>query len=125
MNFERINERIPAEEAVPPKHWENWSPGQESELRAKGPSYVFYQYFVYEPHAILGAYELRKGQQAWKVEHRMADFKTIFRVECAQIERDRDAPNGIKILQLTTAARGQLRDKLTAYFGCNADEAEA
>jgi hypothetical protein len=119
----RINTPMPAEEAVPPQHWAALSAESKGELIARGPSYVFYECFVYEPHAIFGNYELKKGKESWTVGHRMVDFKSIFRVDCNQIERDRDAPAGTKILQLTNAARAQLRDKLLSYFGRDADEA--
>jgi len=121
----RINVPMLADQAIPPKRWESMSPGEKSELLAKGPSYVFYECFVYEPHDVFRTYELKKGKLAWNVKHRMVDFKTIFRVECVHIDRNRDAPSGIKLLQMTTAARAQLRDKLTYYFGRNADEEDA
>ncbi len=119
----RINAPMPAEEAVPPQHWAALSAERKGELIARGRSYVFYECFVYEPHAIFGKYELKKGKESWTVGHRMVDFKSIFRVDCNQIERDRDAPVGTKILQLTNATRAQLRDKLLSYFGRDADEA--
>jgi hypothetical protein len=78
---------------------------------------------VYAPNPIFETYELKKGKQAWPVVgHYMVDFKSIVRIDCALIERKREAPAGTKILELSVVARAQLRDKLAAYFGRIPDE---
>lgn len=117
----RINVPTPPEKALPPEHWENLSPEKQSELLDRGMSYAFFDCFVYAGHTLFAKYTLKKKNVSWEVVHRLVDFKSIFRVECARIEREHDAPSGIKVLELTTEARAQLRDKLTAYFGRNAD----
>jgi hypothetical protein len=120
-DLSRINVPAQPEKAVPPQHWDNLSAEEQLELVNQGLAYAFYDCFVYEPADLFTAYTVRKKKESWTTGHRLVDFKSIFRVECAQIERDRDAPGGIKVYELTTLTRAQLRDKLTAYFGRNAD----
>jgi hypothetical protein len=122
-DFTRLNVPMPPEETLPPKHWENLSTEEKSKLIANGPSYIFLECFIYEPNAIFATYPMKKGTQSWPaVGHRMLDFKRIVRIECTQIERNRDAPAGTKLLELTIAARSQLRDKLAYFFGRIPDE---
>ena len=57
--------------------------------------------------------------------HYMIDFKTICRIECDQIDRDKPAPAGTKILQLKAYVRQEMRDKLSFYFGRTPEEDQA
>lgn len=119
----RLNITMKPEESLPPKAWDNLPLEQKGELLAKGDSYIFLQYFVYQPHAFLKPYALKKGSQVWPdIGYRMVDFKQTFRVDCSQIERNRPAPVGTKLLELSIAARSQLRDKLAHFFGRMPDE---
>jgi hypothetical protein len=119
----RLNAYVQPEDSLPQKAWENMPPEKKQELLTRGPSYIFIECFVYEANALLKTYPLKKGNHEWpNVGYRMVDFKQIFRVECNQIERMRDAPEGIKLLELTIQARTTLRDKLAAFFARVPDE---
>jgi hypothetical protein len=85
---------------------------------AKGDSFIFEECFVYDANPLFSAYSLKKGSQTFPpVAHRLLDFKRIIRIDCTLIERNRDAPAGTKLLELTISARTQLRDKLAHFFG--------
>lgn len=113
----RLNSHMRPEDSLPPKAWERMTPEKKVELLARGPSYIFIECFAYEPNALLKTYSLKKGTNEWPaVGHRMVDFKQIFRVECDQIGRMRDAPEGTKLLELSIPIRSQLREKLAAFF---------
>jgi hypothetical protein len=113
----RLNAYMQPEDSLPQKAWEKMTPEKRGEFLAKGPGYIFTECFVYEPNPLLTTYTLKKSTHEWpNVGHRMVDFKQIFRVECNQIERMRDAPEGTKLLELSIPIRSQLRDKLAAFF---------
>src|SRR5271157_2693120 len=80
----KINSLLSPADALSPQHLAALSEEKRAEELAKGPSYVYYDCFVYEPHALFGTYVIKKGQSSWKVGHRLVDFKSIFRVECEQ-----------------------------------------
>jgi hypothetical protein len=113
----RLNSPMQPEDSLPPKAWENMTAEKKGELLARGPSYIFTECFIYEANPLLKRYALKKGTREWPdVGHRMVDFKQIFRVECNQVDRMRDAPEGTKLLELGIPTRSQLRDKLAAFF---------
>lgn len=119
----RINSPMPASSAFTLEHWKKLSAEEQEKVLEQNDSYIFLECFVYEPNQIFPAYELKNKKLAFEaVRHYMVDFRSIARVECAQIERKRDAPAGIKVLELSVPARGQLRDKLAYYFGRIPDE---
>lgn len=122
-DFTRLNSRIEPQNTLPPIAWSNLTPEQRTDLLARGQSYIFIECFVYAPNAVLGTYPLKKGTQAWpEVGHWMLDFKSIFKIDCGQIERNREAPAGIKLLELRIPARSELREKLAYFFGRVPDE---
>lgn len=97
---------------------------KQAELLSQSAQYAFLDCFVYEPNGLFPFYEIKRKETAAKLQYRMVDFKSIFRVECSLIEREQIVPTGVKISELTVITRAQLRDKLTFYFGRNADEGE-
>lgn len=117
-----VNRQMQAERAVPPKKWEHLDATKRSEILAKGMRYVLLDYFIYDVHVFFEAYPLKRNKESRDFRHRLVNFKKIFRVDCSQIDRDHDAPAGVKLLQLTDDVRGQLRDKLAYFFGRVPDE---
>ena len=104
---------------------EKMEPAKQAELRSQGPQYIYLDCFVYDPNGLFPAYEVKRNKQTIaNLQHRMVDFKSIFRVESALIEREQQAPTGVKVSELTVGTRSQLRDKLTFYFGRNTDEGQ-
>ena len=116
----RLNAHVEPKNSLPLTAWERMDPAKKAELLSKGPSYIYIECFVYEPHPLIPTYTLKKsskeGTKEWEIGHRLIDFKQIFRVECNLIERLREAPEGIKLLELTISVRSQLREKLAAFF---------
>ncbi len=99
---------------------------KQAELLAQPAGYTYLDCFVYEPNGLFPDYEVKRNKQTFaKLQHRMVDFKSIFRVECSLIEREQHAPSGVKVSELTVATRAQLRDKLTYYFSRDADEVQS
>lgn len=119
----RMNVRMEPQESLPPKHWESLSADEKGKLVAKGLSFILLDCFVYEPNGLFKPYSLKKGTKSWEgIGHMMVDFRQTFRVECPQIERGNDAPDGIKMLELSIETRSKLRDKLAHFFGRIPDE---
>lgn len=117
-----VNSQMPAERAIPPAAWDRFDAAQKAAKVAEGVKWVFVNCFIYEPHELFETYTLTKGKVSREFRHRLVDFRKIFRVDCSLIDRGRDAPAGIKLLQLTDPARAQLRDKLAYFFGRPPDE---
>jgi hypothetical protein len=124
-NLSLINVPFPPKDSFTEDQIAKMNQAKQAELLSQSAQYSFLDCFVYEPNGLFSAYEVkRKEQTVPNIQHRMVDFKSIFRVECLLIERDHEAPTGVKVSELTVTTRAQLRDKLTFYFGRNADEGQ-
>lgn len=122
----RVNRHVPPEKSVSPYVWENKFPAEKKqELKARGSGYICLECFVYKAHSLLKSYRLDRRGGAVEMGDYMVDFKSIYRVDCKLIERGRNAPSGLKLLQLTPYTREDLRDKLGYYFGRVPDEDRA
>lgn len=117
-----VNRRVPPEKSVPPEAWAKMPPERRESIRSQGLSYVFLDLFIYQDHPLLARYTLHRKAGAIDIGHYLVDFKGIFRVECDLVDRSKEPPAGLKILQLTALTRKELRDKLSFYFGRQADE---
>ena len=126
QDLARINRKVHPKDSVPPISWDALTPEQKAVKLNLDPGYVFLDCFVYEPHDFLPRYSVKKGKMAWETEHYMVDFKAMYRFECKMIRRENKntpVPDGCnKLLELTAAARKELRDKLTYFFSRPADE---
>lgn len=122
----RINRKVQPELSVPPASWSSFPPERKQKMIAEGTSFVSLECFIYAPHDLLEPYEvlLRAGTKQ-RVHSHMVDFKSIFRVNCNAIDRKKEVPAGLKVLELTVSTRAQLRDKLANYFGRAAEEDSA
>ena len=120
----RINDVVPGEHSVSSHVWKHSLPPERQQaLLSQKPSYVSVECFIYASHDLLEEYVLNtKEHGKVNLKHYMVDFKTIYRVECDKIKRDRDAPKGIKLLELTVQTRQLLRNKLVQYYSREADE---
>jgi hypothetical protein len=112
----RLNREVPPLHQVPPQALEKMDAVRREKLNVGGDAYIFMDCFIYAPHPLLRPYQLDRKGGAEMISAYMIDFKAIFRVNCDLINRDADAPRGVKILQLTPIARGTLREKLAYYF---------
>lgn len=122
-NMTRINSKMPAQDAVPPMQWQQFDEKKKAEIIAQGTKWVFLEHFIYEGHDLFEPYTIRKSKEiSHEFRCRQVDFKKIFRVDCSQIDKDHDAPAGVKLLQLTEPVRAEMRDKLAYFFGRIPDE---
>lgn len=122
-NLSLINVPFPPKEGLTEEQIGKMDAAKQAELLSGGAKYTYLDCFVYEQNGLFPAYEVKRNKQTVAtLRYRMVDFKSIFRVECSLIEREKDAPSGIKVSELTATTRAQLRDKLTYYFSQNADE---
>jgi hypothetical protein len=117
-NLSLINVPFRPEEGFTQEQITKMAPEKQAELLSEGEKYAYLDCFIYEPNELFGAYDVKRGNRTVaNISYRMVDFKSIFRVDCSLIERDRPAPPGTKVSELTDTTRSQLRDKLTFYFG--------
>lgn len=112
----RINAFVPPEKTIPPNAWENLPSEEKAKRLTAGAGYVFLECFVYAPHEYLGTYQLHRQGGAIQQSSYLIDFGTTFRVECDAISRDRPAPTGTKVIELTVDTRKALRNKIAAYY---------
>ena len=118
-----INVPFPPKEGFTEEQIGKMDVGKQTQLLSETAKYTYFDCFVYEQNGLFPTYEVKRNNKTIAtLQYRMVDFKSIFRVECNLIEREQDAPPGIKVAELTVEARAQLRDKLTYYFSQNADE---
>jgi hypothetical protein len=122
----RINRKVAPKDSLSPFVWEKLLPEEKTAKLNEAPGYVVFDCFVYEPHGLLRHYHVKTGKTDCETGHYMVDFKTMYRFECKMIRREKKntpVPEGCnKLLQLTAAARKELRDKLTYFFSRPATE---
>jgi hypothetical protein len=121
-NLSLINVPFPPKEGFTDEQIEKMEIPKRAEVLSGGAKYTYQDCFIYEPNGLFKTYSVKRGQTDITVQCYMVDFKSIFRVDCALIERDKEAPLGVKVSELTAETRATLRDKLTFYFSRNADE---
>jgi hypothetical protein len=77
--------------------------------------------FIYAEDTRLKRYDMkisRKGTSSvMSTGFYMLEFGSAFRINCDQVVRNKPAPNGIKLLQLSVSVRQELREKISKYFG--------
>jgi hypothetical protein len=124
-NLSLINAPFAPKDMFTPEEIAKMDGDKQAELVTLPAVYAYLECFIYEPNGLFPEYEVKRSKQTWpNLQHRMVDFKSIFRVECSLIEREQEMPSSVKVSELTVETRAQLRDKLTYYFGRNADEGQ-
>jgi hypothetical protein len=114
----RLNRPMTAQQAVPPSEWQRMSM-EERERRfdmSKPTSFAVVDHFIYAPHDLLPRYVVAQLEGQLEVGHYMIDFRRTCRIQCKGVTRQR-FPVEAKVLQLTSSARGELRDKVADFFG--------
>jgi len=114
----RINRMIKPEQTVRPELWESFPPERKAKMLSEGETYAFPGLFIYDKHDRLPFYQLytrgRRAQVA--TSYYMIDFKNICKVHCDKIVTPENSPYDMKILELSTQTRSELRTKLGDYF---------
>jgi hypothetical protein len=117
-DFTRINRKMPADKSVPPHVWKAMPQNvKEEEFDLEKDGYAFDDFFVYAENPFLSKYILnipKIGQK--ETGYYMIDFKTIYRINCDKIKRDKEPPIEAKLLQISKESRADLRNKISAYF---------
>jgi hypothetical protein len=118
-DFTRINRLVSPKNSIPPKAWENLKPEEAQTKLSIGDSYIFGQFFVYEPDGRLPNYELIHKTFAKTLNIYMIDFKEAFTITSKKIQRGATYP---KVLQLSIKTRGEMRTKMAAFYARIPDE---
>jgi len=117
-DFTRINRKMPAEKSVPPHKWASLSQEiKEKEFDLEKDGYAFDDFFIYAEHPSLPKYTVNLPRMENQLTgfYRL-DFKTVYRINCDQIKRDKRQPTEAKLLQLSITSRSDLRNKISDYF---------
>jgi len=118
----RLNTPVPADKSMTPSAWAGLPEMEKAKRLAKGPGLIFGECFIYAPNDCLGSYQMpTKGGTADQSTY-LVDFGTTFRMECEAVSRDKPAPAGTKLLELSIETRTLLRTKIAAYFARVPDE---
>ncbi|MBP8115220.1 MAG: hypothetical protein KAY50_07685 [Chitinophagaceae bacterium] len=118
----RINRPARKIDLLPPKQAENISAEERANLELAEPVYGFGELFIYGEHPKLPLYQIKyKTNTPISTKYYMIDFKDAFTVKSEKIVRGNKYP---KLLQLTIASRGELRNKLAAYYSRVPEEDE-
>jgi hypothetical protein len=113
----RINRKVAPENSVAPEQWSRFPAERRQKMITVGEAYALMDVFVYAEHPLLRRYDLPTQHSGMVVTgFYLIDFKSIYRVNCNEIVRGKDAPKGTKLLQLKLTAREELRQKLAYYF---------
>jgi len=118
----RINRIIPPEKSIPPEAWEGFLSEQKAERMAKGYAYGFVELFAYEKNPLFPEYTIHRKGGRINTNYYMIDFRNTFRVNCSRIRKPNNVPIESKVLQLSIAARSDLRDKISFYYSRLPDE---
>lgn len=121
-DFTRLNKKIPAQFRFPPDEWQNLSESRREIENKKGPSYILFDYFIYENSKFLPTYILSVRKQDYTIGHYQIDFKKVFRIKCSKVVSSKDSPIDQKILQLSVYSRQDLREKMSWFYYRTPDE---
>lgn len=120
-----LNRPMAPEQAMPTGGWEKLTEDQRQKRLQAGAAYAFHHSFVFPAHSLLPIYTVRAQNTDVQMGHYATDFRAIHRVECQAIGGSAAPPINVKVLELTAAARSELRMKLAHYFGRVPDEDKA
>lgn len=115
-----INRKMYPQQSVPPHIWEKLGEEERQRRHAEGFGYAFTDLFIYEFSDVLQKYIINhKIKKNIETGFYMIDFKNITKVNCGLIKDPKpiQAPSGSKCLELSIEARGELREKISDYFG--------
>ena len=119
-DFTLINRLIPPEKYYPPEKWDSLPTSEKQDAE---PSYYFLEAFVYPPSEHLPSYNLTYGREKkiYTLRHYMVDFRNVQKVSCSVFSRG-NSETPAKVLELSVAARSELREKVVHYFSRVPDE---
>jgi hypothetical protein len=123
LDFTNLNRPMTAEQALPRDKWDKLTPDEREkrlDVGKPGGSYAYLEQFIYAPHDLLPVYHVRWKGEDKQVGHYMVDFRRTYKVECPHIsypQNERSPVARMKRLQLSVESRGQLRDKLSYFYG--------
>lgn len=114
----RVNRPMTPEQSVPPTQWEKMTPSdRERRFDMSQPkSLAFVDLYVYAAHDLLPRYEIHLREGPRKTGFYIVDFRLTCHVKCDTLANAKQAPLDAKRLQLSVSARGNLRDKIAAFY---------
>jgi hypothetical protein len=107
---------MPPEKSMPQEQWDAMEDEEKAERLATGDAYALVEWFIYPPHALLGAYKSKHQGAEVDMGHWALDFRALHRVECDAVVNVKSMPMEAKRLELSVPFRTELRDKLSHYF---------
>lgn len=120
MDLTNINRRMQPEQSVSPARWESFGEEERQRRLAEGYGFAVTDLFVFKENDLLPNYTLNHPTRG-KIDmgYYMIDFKNICKIYCDTIKGNKplQAPLGSKCLQLSIETRGELREKISDYFG--------
>jgi hypothetical protein len=111
-----VNRKIDPKMSLPSDDWAKLAQDKQRELLNSPKSYALMSLFVYATHDLFPRSH-PEHETYGNINYYHVDFKSIYTVHCDKIIRPDKVPIESKILQLSKAARHELREKLAHYFG--------
>ena len=113
-----INRIMKPEQAVAPRIWESFPPEVKAKRLKEGETYAFPDVFIYGRHDRLPSYSLYSVGKREDIytNYYLIDFKNICTINCDKVNTPEDSPYDMKVLELSTQVRNELRNKLGDFF---------
>lgn len=130
-DFTLLNSEIETKNFVSEEIWNNrYSEEKKEKLELEGKKWAYIDLFFYSKNEVLfEEYDVKVKYSKTKIEtyktgYYMLDFKNISQLRCNKIITNQihDDILETKCLELVKKIRGQLRDKITNYYGRIPDE---
>ncbi len=119
----RINRVMKPEQSVSPTQWEKFPQEVKQQRLEEKETYAHSELFIYQENEIFSPYVLKKkGEEEVATRHYMIDFRNIQKINCDLILTNKNFPFESKCLELAKATRGELREKISYYFGRTPEE---
>ncbi len=116
-DFTRLNRKMEPEQTVSPMQWNSMEDEKKQEIISNGLAYTFLNLFIFKDNPVFPKYMINRKNGRITTSTYMIDFKDIFKVDSELIERGKPFSLESKVLQLSIKTRGELRDKISYYFG--------
>jgi len=119
----RINRMMGPLQAVAPEIWEKLSSEEKIKRSQQKEAYAFLDLFIYQEMDIFPQYEINsKKLGRLNTRFYMIDFRHLYKISGEEIRNAEAVLCRRKVLQLSIRVRGQLRAKISEYFGRTPEE---
>jgi hypothetical protein len=112
-DFTVLNRPMSPELQLPPDRWDALPEEVKQRKIGEGINYFFQNYYIFHEHDLLPRYHISYKENKFETGFYLIDFKDTYSIQAKNIEREANLP---KVLQLSKAARQDLRDKISNYY---------